>query len=87
MSYANSKTSQKAEKRDAPVDEVRFGSIVITTWRNSNSKGDTFYNFVPKRIYREGDEWKETHSLGVRDLLPLAQAAEEAFRRATSPAE
>jgi hypothetical protein len=46
-------------------------------------------NFTIARLYKEkeSDEWKETQSLGVHDLLPMAEALRESFRRASSPTE
>ena len=55
-------------------------------WLNKTQNGDML-NFVPTRLYRDGEEWKESYSFGVAELLPLAEALREAFRRASSPKE
>ena len=79
----NSRTETQ-ESRPRPVDEVRFGRVKIVVWQNQTKNGDML-SFKPVRIYKDGEEWKETQSLGVGDLLPMAMALEEAFRRASSP--
>ena len=83
MSYS---TSTDTAATGRPIDEVRFGRVKVVVWRNKTASGDMF-NFKPVRIYKDGEEWKETQSLGVGDLLPMAEALREAFRRATSPDE
>ena len=88
MSYSSSggpddRTKPKAER---PIDEVRFGRCKLVVWVNKTQNGDML-NFVPTRLYRDGEEWKESYSFGVAELLPLAEALREAFRRASSPKE
>jgi predicted NAD-dependent protein-ADP-ribosyltransferase YbiA (DUF1768 family) len=88
MSYSSSgghddRTQPKAER---PIDEVRFGRCKVVVWLNKTQNGDML-NFVPTRLYRDGEEWKESNSFGVAELLPLAEALREAFRRASSPKE
>ena len=79
----NSRTETQ-ESKQRPVDEVRFGRVKIVVWKNQTKNGDML-SFKPVRIYKDGEEWKETQSLGIGDLLPMAMALEEAFRRASSP--
>ncbi|MEZ5963069.1 MAG: hypothetical protein R3F56_04400 [Planctomycetota bacterium] len=71
--------------KQRPIDEVRFGKVKVVVWRNDTKNGDML-NFKPVRIYKDGEEWKETPSLGLADLLPMAKALEEAYRRAAAPA-
>ncbi len=71
-------------KADRPVDEVRFGRCKVVVWANQTQNGEML-NFVPTRLYKDGEDWKESPSLGVAELLPMAEALREAFRRATSP--
>ena len=71
-------------KPERPIDEVRFGRCKVVVWLNKTQNGDML-NFVPTRLYKDGEEWKESTSLGVAELLPMAEALREAFRRASSP--
>jgi hypothetical protein len=55
-----------------PAHKIRNGVLQVTIWRNTTEKG-TFYSVVPTRGYKQGDDWKETDSLGFDDLLPMAK--------------
>lgn len=56
-----------AKKR--PVHEVRFGRIKAAIWENETQNG-TRHNVTLSRLYKDGDEWKDSTSFG-RDDLPL----------------
>lgn len=88
MSYSSSDGPQDRPqpKAERPVDEVRFGRCKVVVWLNKTQNGEML-NFVPTRLYKDGEEWKESPSLGVAELLPMAEALREAYRRATSPKE
>lgn len=76
--------SAEASKQ-RPVDEIRFGAVKVVVWSNETKNGPML-NFVPVRIYKSDDgEWKESQSLGVGDLLPMAEALTEAWRKAATP--
>lgn len=52
-----------------PVKEFRLGSIKATIWANETTAG-TRYNVNVTRLYKDGNDWKQTSSFG-RDDLPL----------------
>lgn len=52
-----------------PVHEVRLGRIKATIWENSTRDG-TRHNVSLSRIYKDGNQWKDSTSFG-RDDLPL----------------
>ena len=55
-----------------PAHKIRIGVLQVTIWRNSE-KGK-WYNVIPSRGYKLGDDtWKETDSLGFDDLLTMAK--------------
>lgn len=60
---------QQATAKQKPVHEIRLGRIKATLWANETDNG-TRHNVVVSRIYKDGDEWKQTSSFG-RDDLPL----------------
>jgi hypothetical protein len=60
-----------------PVNEIRYGYVKVLVWANDTSNG-TRHNVTVARIYKDGDEWKETSSFGRDDLLPLAKALDQA---------
>lgn len=60
-----------------PAHEIRLGTIKATIWRNDIENG-VRYNTTLSRIYRDGDQWKNTESFGRDDLLLVAKVANEA---------
>lgn len=54
-----------------PVHEVRLGRIKATIWENETQNG-TRHNVTLCRLYKDGDEWKDSTSYG-RDDLPLVE--------------
>jgi hypothetical protein len=59
------KTATKAR----PVHEVRLGRIRAAIWENQTQNG-TRHNVTVSRLYKDGDDWKDSASFG-RDDLPL----------------
>ncbi len=68
---ATATRGQKPEAKTKPAHEIRFGRIKATIWANETEQGIR-HNVTITRIYKEGDEWKTSHSFG-RDELPLVQ--------------
>ena len=62
-----------ANGKAKPVHKVRIGFVTAAIWKN-----DTFYNVTVSRSYKDGDEIKDTDSLGAGDLLNAAKALERA---------
>ncbi len=60
-----------------PAHEIRIGRITATIWRNASDSG-TFFNVNLARVYKDGEEWKRTQSLGRDDLLLAAKVADQA---------
>ncbi|MEM9353656.1 MAG: hypothetical protein AAGA92_11640 [Planctomycetota bacterium] len=56
-------------KKSRPVHEVRVGRVRAAIWENETQNG-TRHNVTISRLYKDGDEWKDTASFG-RDDLPL----------------
>lgn len=52
-----------------PVHEVRLGRIKAAIWENETQNG-TRHNVTLTRLYKDGDQWKDSTSFG-RDDLPL----------------
>ena len=62
-----------------PAHKIRISNLTVTIWRNTSDKG-VWYTVNPKRSYKKGDEtWEETASLGMDDLLPMAELHRQAF--------
>lgn len=52
-----------------PVHEVRMGRVKAAIWENETQNGSR-HNVTVSRLYREGEQWKDSASFG-RDDLPL----------------
>lgn len=66
-----------AKTPNKPVHEIRFGHVKAVVWKNQTANGHMF-NVTVARIYKEGDEWKESSSFGTDDLLVLGKALDSA---------
>lgn len=58
-----------------PVHEVRLGRIKAAVWANSTENGIR-HNVTFSRLYRDGEEWKDSDSFGRDDLLLLGKVAD-----------
>ena len=61
-----------------PVHTIRLGRIQVAIWKNETSNGDRF-NMTISQGYKDGEEWKDTPSIG-RDY---GYQAARAFQLAT----
>ena len=68
---ASATHAPKNEGKAKPVHEVRLGRIKAAIWANETENG-VRHNVTISRLYKDGDEWKSSHSFG-RDELPLVE--------------
>lgn len=68
------------KEKTKPVDEVKFGSVVASIWKNDSING-VYYNVTLTRLYKEGESWKRSESLGREDLLVAAKVLDLAHTR------
>ncbi len=63
-----------------PGPEQRFniGAVRATIWKNTSRTGDEFRTVHLSRSYKKGDEWKESNSLGFRDIEKAIKVLEQA---------
>jgi len=66
-----------------PIHTVRHRNIKAAIWRNQTEKGD-MYNVTVSRSYREGEEWRDSHSFGYDDLMNLAKVLYDAHSHISS---
>ncbi len=60
-----------------PVHELRFGRIRAAIWENE-TQNDTRHNVTISRLYKDGEQWKDSASVGRDDLPLVAKVADEA---------
>lgn len=59
----------KTTSKNRPVHEIRLGRIKAAIWENDTDNG-TRHNVTVSRLYKDGEQWKDSTSFG-RDDLPL----------------
>jgi hypothetical protein len=59
-----------------PAHEIRLGAIRAAIWQNRTQNGSR-YNVTISRLYKDGDQWKDSASFGRDDLLLVAKVADE----------
>jgi hypothetical protein len=72
---ATATKSKPKEAKNRPVQEVRIGRIRAAIWLNETDNG-TFYNVTVSRLYKDGDDWKDTPSFGRDDLLLVGKVCD-----------
>jgi hypothetical protein len=65
----------KSTAKQKPAHEIRLGRIKATIWENGTDSG-TRHNVVVSRIYKDGDEWKQSPSFGRHDLPLVAKVVD-----------
>ncbi len=63
--------------KQKPVHEIRLASIKAAIWENDTQSGRR-YNVTVCRLYKDGDEWKQTESFGRDDLPLVAKVVDQA---------
>ena len=60
-----------------PVHEIRLGRIKAAIWENETQNG-TRHNVTLSRLYKDGENWKDSSSFGRDDLPLVAKIADQA---------
>jgi hypothetical protein len=63
-----------------PVHEIRLGRIKAAVWENQSQNNGAMYNVTLSRLYRDGNQWKDSTSFG-RDDLPLVEKVADLAHR------
>jgi hypothetical protein len=58
--------------KNDPAHIIRFGLIKGEIFRRDTTSG-AFFNVKLTRMFRNGDQWKESHQFGRDDLLVAAK--------------
>ena len=65
----------KQQAKARPVHEIRLGRIRAAIWENDTQNG-TRHNVTLSRLYKDGDEWRDSSSFGRDDLQLVAKVAD-----------
>lgn len=61
--------------KQKPAHEIRLGRVKATIWENRTEQG-TRHNVTVSRLYKDGDQWKQSASFGREDLPLVAKVAD-----------
>jgi hypothetical protein len=75
-------TIDTAEKPrgNKPVHEIADGLLKAAIWQQDGGEYGPQYSVTFRRRYKDGEEWKDSHSYGHDDLLALGELARDAYR-------
>ena len=62
-------------KSNRPVHEIRIGRVRAADWENETQNG-TRHNVTLSRLYKDGDDWRDSTSFGRDDLAHVVKVAE-----------
>ena len=60
-----------------PAHVIRYGLIKACIWQNQTRNGERF-TITINRLFKNGDQWKESQRFGRDDLLLVSKVADEA---------
>ena len=66
-----------ARDKVRPVHDIRIGRIRAAIWENDTTNGKR-HNVTLSRIYKDGEDWKDSTSFGRDDLLLVMKVSDVA---------
>jgi hypothetical protein len=63
-------------EKKKPIHEIRMGKIRAAIWANASEKGGMRHSVTLSRLYKDGDQWKDSSSFGRQELLLLMKVAD-----------
>jgi hypothetical protein len=74
---ATTTKSRSKESKNRPVHEIRLGRIRAAIWQNETDNG-LRHNVTVSRLYKDGDDWRDSTSFGRDDLPLVAKVCDQA---------
>jgi len=72
-----SRPPQGQPNGNRPFQVIRRGLLKVVIWENQTTNGSMFSTQLI-RVYKDGEDWKETFSLNREDLLHAAKMLDAA---------
>ena len=68
-----------AQQKQKPVHEIRLGRIRAAIWANETENRQVWFNVTVSRLYKDGDQWKDTSTYRRDDLPIVAKVMDMAY--------
>lgn len=65
-------------EKQKPEHTIRMSRIKATIWKNVGKDDVARYNVTVCRVYKDGDEWKESATFGRDELLLVSKVLDQA---------
>ena len=65
--------------QNKPVHEIRLGRIRAAIWANQTAGQDVWFNVTVSRLYKDGEQWKDTTAFRRDDLPVVAKVVDMAY--------
>jgi hypothetical protein len=62
-----------------PAHEIRLGRIRAAIWANETENRQVWFNVTVSRLYKDGDQWKDTATYRRDDLPIVAKVVDMAY--------
>ena len=59
-----------------PVHEIRLGKVRAAIWENATDNDRVRHSVTFSRLYKEGENWRDSASFGRQELLLLVKVAD-----------
>ena len=66
-------------QKQKPAYEIRLGRIRASIWANHSESHEVWFNVSVSRLYRDGDQWKDSQTFSRDDLPIVAKVADMAY--------
>ncbi len=63
-------------EKKKPVKVVRMGNVRAAIWENGIENDRVRYSVTFSRLYRDGEQWRDSSSFGRQELLLLMKVAD-----------
>ena len=68
-----------AQQKQKPVHEIRLGGIRAAIWANETDNRQVWFNVTVSRLYKDGEQWKDTSTYRRDDLPIVAKVVDMAY--------
>ena len=66
-------------QKQKPTHEIRLGRIRAAIWANEDDKRQVWFNVTVSRLYKDGDQWRDTSTFRRDDLPIVAKVVDMAY--------